>query len=357
MEEIIVFGTGRYYQSKKNELIKKNKVVGFLDNAVNPGMPEKFEGIKRCHPKDLALLPNVPILMMSVRYYEMFAQLKALGVEDERIRFGTELTPYYYEAERIIVDLKLRLSVEDDKFILRNEYNEYCFTDEKEYKEILRELYKERHPYIRLIADMPLNPISRHFGTETGAPIDRFYIEKFLVDHRKYIHGSVMEIADNRYTVRFGDNVSESYILHVNGWGKNVIKGNLATGEGIHENMIDCLICTQTIHVIYDISSVAENIYKMLKPGGTALITVPGISQLSMWDYRNWGDYWRFTKLSARQSFENFFEKDKISVFSYGNMKTAIAFMYGICLEEMDASDLEYEDEQFPLIIGICVSK
>lgn len=26
-----------------------------------------------------------------------------------------------------------------------------------------------------------------------------------------------------------------SYIMHVNGWGKNVIKGNLESGEGIEE--------------------------------------------------------------------------------------------------------------------------
>lgn len=357
MEAVIVFGTGRYYQSKKEYLCKGYKIVGFLDNAVKPGEVGDFDGAKIYHPENLELLPEVPIIIMSVKFYEMALQLVSLHVQESRILFGTELLPYYDETESIFSDLKMRLTVQNQRIVLQNDQNKYTCADEKSYKKILRELYKNRNPYIKLIAGMPLRPVSKRFGYEIGTPIDRYYIEKFLAEHQKYIHGSVMEIAEDRYATRFGMAISESYILHVNGWGKNVIKGNLATGEGIQENMVDCLICTQTIQCIYDISAVAENIYKMLKPGGTALITAHGISQLSMYDYQNWGEYWRFTKLSAQQLFENYFEKDKVSVYSYGNMKTAIAFMYGICLEEMDVSDLEYEDEQYPLVLGIFVRK
>ena len=60
--------------------------------------------------------------------------------------------------------------------------------------------------------------------------------------------------------------------MHVDGWGKNVIKGNLESGEGIEENKYDCAIITQTLMFIYDFTSAVNNIYKMLKPGGVALI-------------------------------------------------------------------------------------
>lgn len=55
---------------------------------------------------------------------------------------------------------------------------------------------------------------------------------------------------------------------------------------------------------IYDFSSVVNNIYKMLKPGGVALITVAGISQLAREDAGNWGSYWSFEPDSLRKGFE-----------------------------------------------------
>lgn len=357
MEEIIVFGTGRYYQSKKEDLQKKYKIVGFLDNAAKPGEAGKFEGMELYHPEDFSLLPEIPILIMSAKFYEMSMQLLTLGIAKDRIRFGAKLIPYYDEAERIFADLNLEFLVEDSKLILQNNENTYSFANEKEYKKILRELYKDRNPYIKLFTDMPLKPVSKRFGDEIGTPIDRYYIEKFLIDNQRYIHGSVMEIADNSYTMRFGMNVSDSYILHVNGWGKNVIKGNLATGEGIKENMVDCLICTQTIQFIYDISAVTANIYKILKPGGTALITAAGIAQLSMYDYQNWGEYWRFTDLAMRKMLCEYFPEGSVEVCSYGNVKTGISFMYGLCVENLLESDFDYNDMQYPMIVAAIARK
>ena len=47
-------------------------------------------------------------------------------------------------------------------------------------------------------------PISRKFGFDRGLPIDRYYIERFLERHASDIHGRVLEIAFNMYTLRFG---------------------------------------------------------------------------------------------------------------------------------------------------------
>jgi len=45
-----------------------------------------------------------------------------------------------------------------------------------------------------------LKPISKVFGFDRGTPIDRYYIENFLSQHRNDIHGIVLEIGDNTYT-------------------------------------------------------------------------------------------------------------------------------------------------------------
>ena len=60
----------------------------------------------------------------------------------------------------------------------------------------------------------------RDFGITRGTPIDRKYIEQFLEKYREDIKGEVLEIADNTYTLKYGeDRIKKSYILHVKGWG------------------------------------------------------------------------------------------------------------------------------------------
>lgn len=134
--------------------------------------------------------------------------------------------------------------------------------------------------------------------------------------------------------------------------GKNCIKGNLETGEGIAENSIDCFICTQTIQFIYDVHSVVRNIHRMLKPGGTALVTAHCLGQISLYDYHNWGEYWRFTDISMRRLFAEIFDENKVTVKLWGNIKTAIAFQYGLCAENLHEADFVFHDEQYP---GDCI--
>jgi len=111
------------------------------------------------------------------------------------------------------------------------------------------------------------------------------------------------------------------------------------------------MICTQTIQMIYDIHAVVKNIYRLLKPGGTLLLTASGISQISKNDYDNWGEYWRFTKISMEKLMEEVFPKESILVESWGNVKTAIGFMYGFCQEDLTEDDYGYNDDQYPLIV------
>lgn len=42
---------------------------------------------------------------------------------------------------------------------------------------------------------------------------------------------------------------------------------------------------------------------------------------------------------------------------SYGNVKTVVAMLYGLCIEDLlrDASD--YDDEQFPIIFCVVLRK
>ncbi len=357
MEDVIVFGHGRYYQSKKESLKKIYNVIAFIDNAVKSDEELYDEGVPIYNPAQIRKLPQVTIITMSAQFYEMAMQLTGLGIDDTCIRFGVSLVPCYDVVEKTFCDLNCNICMEGGKLVLSCSEKKYILTNKCEYEAVLRKMIRDRYPYIKLVADMPLQPLSRRFGLEYGKAVDRFYIESFLNENRKYIRGNVMEIAENTYTNMFGKNVKHAYSLHVNGWGHDCIKGNLETGEGIIEGSIDCLICTQTLECILDTEKVIKNIYKLLKSNGTALITVAGIKQISLYDYYNWGEYWRFTKQTLGKMFSRVFEREKVEVFSYGNIKTTFAMLYGVCQEELSSKDFEYNDEQFPLIVAAKVRK
>src|SRR6266566_7424830 len=92
-------------------------------------------------------------------------------------------------------------------------------------------------------------PVSRVFGSDRGECIDRYYIDTFLARYATDIRGSVLEVADNVYTMRYGgDHVTRSDVLHVqDGNPRATIVADLTAGECIPPDQFDCIIITQTL--------------------------------------------------------------------------------------------------------------
>jgi SAM-dependent methyltransferase len=203
-----------------------------------------------------------------------------------------------------------------------------------------------------------LVPISREFGYDRGVPIDRYYIEKFLQDRSPDIQGRVLEIGDATYTQRFGgDRVTKSDVLHVLEGNPNAtIVGDLTDLKNIPLAAFDCIILTQTLHLIYDMKAVIANIERILKPGGILLATVPGISQVVECDWgSNW--HWALTSQSARMLFSEFFLPDRVRVENHGNVLAAISFLQGLAVEELSHQELDYQDNEYQVIITIRAAK
>ena len=199
-----------------------------------------------------------------------------------------------------------------------------------------------------------LRPASRVFGGDRGGIIDRYYIEAFLGKCAGDIKGRVLEVADNAYTLKFGgENVINSDILHLTGSPEATIVGDLSTGAGIPQGAFDCMILTQTLHVIYDVHAAVRNAYSALKPGGVLLATLPGISQISRYDMDCWGDYWRFTDASVKRLFGDVFGAENIAVEVYGNVLTSCAFLHGLTVQELKKEELEYHDPDYQLLITV----
>ena len=197
-----------------------------------------------------------------------------------------------------------------------------------------------------------LTPISREFGYDRGLPIDRYYIEGFLAHHADDVQGRVLEIGENTYTRRLGgDRVTKSDVLHVEeGNPQATFVGDLTKAEHIPSDAFDCVILTQTLHLIYDVRSALTTLYRILKPNGVLLTTFPGISQIVNDD---WGDdwYWGFTTQSARLLFKEVFPKAKVEVEAHGNVLAAISFLHGLAVEELGTKELDYCDREYELLI------
>ncbi len=200
-----------------------------------------------------------------------------------------------------------------------------------------------------------LTPISRVFGFDRGLCVDRYYIERFLSLHASDIRGHVLEIADNSYTRRFGDDrVTRSDVLHVvDGNPKATIVADLTRADQIPSNTFDCIIFTQTLQFIYEVRTAIRTIYRVLRPGGVLLATCSGISQISRYDMDRWGDYWRFTSPSIRRLFEEAFPTTGVTVEAHGNVLVAIAHLHGLAKEDLRREELDYHDPDYEVVITV----
>lgn len=200
-----------------------------------------------------------------------------------------------------------------------------------------------------------LEPLDRRFGLGRGTPVDRYYIERFLGDNRGSIHGHVLEVGDAFYTRKFGgDAVTCSSVLHATDDNPRAsIVGDLSRGIEGYDGAFDCLILTQVLPFIFDVRTAVSTIRALCCPGGTVLVTVPGISQISQYDMARWGDYWRFTELSAGRVFAEVFGEGNVRVTGFGNVLSATALLHGIAAEELTVGELDTVDLDYPVILGV----
>lgn len=194
-------------------------------------------------------------------------------------------------------------------------------------------------------------PMSRQWGFDRGLPIDRYYIEGFLARHAVDIRGRVLEIQDNVYTRRFGaDRVTVSDVLHViEGNPKATIVADLTEAHHIPSAMFDCIVLTQTLNYIYDVRAALKTVYRILKPGGVVLATVPGICQQA----DPGSGFWHFTTMSVRQLFAEVFAATHVQVESHGNVLAAIAFLHGLATQELRQDELDYYDPEYEVSITV----
>lgn len=352
MEHIYVFGRGVYWSCKKDTISRNYRVIGFIDN--NKSEILEVDGVPVYLPCEIAgdKSTGIAVMVSGKFFFEVVRQLLELGVEEQRIIPGGNIEPFYDAGERLLHQIGGGFKIHDGGIYVFAGQEEYAVHDRKEYSHCIRKLAGTT-PFYAAVKNMPVVPVSRNYGAEFGKPIDRYYIERFLESSREYIQGDVIEIEDTTYTERYGHSLKRYAALHVEDTD-GCIKGNLDTGEGIEDGMADCLICTQTLQYIYHPENAAKNIRKMLKVGGTALITMPFLCQYFEGAH-SWNDYWRATPQCLKRILEQAFGEANVEAGSFGNVKTAVGFLYGLCREDIEESDFDYNDREYPVTVwAIC---
>jgi SAM-dependent methyltransferase len=195
-------------------------------------------------------------------------------------------------------------------------------------------------------------PFSTIWGFDRGLPVDRFYIEQFLSQNTADITGRVLEVRDDRYTKRFGTRIERTDIIDIDsGNASATIVADLSGVDGLPADTFDCFILTQTLQFIYNHQRAVRNAWRMLRPGGILLATVPAVSRI--YTKAGYHDFWRYTPASCSLLFEEVFGREQVSIRPYGNVLTEVAFLMGMAIEEISPRERSYIDPAHPVIVAV----
>jgi SAM-dependent methyltransferase len=200
-------------------------------------------------------------------------------------------------------------------------------------------------------------PFSRSWGYDRGTPIDRVYIEEFLTTHAGDVRGSCLEVLDAEYTHRFGGGrVTSSDVLDINTANPlATIFADLAEADSLPAERFDCIIFTQTLHLVSDMRTAVANVWRALAVGGVLLLTVPAIGRHEARKGFH-HDRWRVTKTGLESLFAGIAD-GPADVTTYGNVLACVAFLYGMAAEELRPDELQVFDREFPLLVAARVRK
>ena len=196
---------------------------------------------------------------------------------------------------------------------------------------------------------------SDRFAHSRGKPINRRYIEEFLATNRDRIRGKCLEVNDTRYIDQFGgEQVDVADVLDIDVSNPQAtVVGDLQDLTAVTSNTYDCAIVTSVFQFLEDPAAGAGELFRVLAPGGTALVTAPALGPADFKD----ADRWRFFPLCFETIFGEHFGSEDVSVTSYGNMLTCLAYLAGLAQEDLPRRAWGFHDPVYPLVVAVRATK
>ena len=190
-----------------------------------------------------------------------------------------------------------------------------------------------------------------------GTPVDQWYAERFLAANATDIRGEVLEIGPVRRCHGQADHFRVR--CRVEEWRDDLedkIAVCINSAAPIHD-AFDCIVCTDVLRSVPDIREAIRTAYRMVKPNGVLLVTMPGIGQVREVPGDSVRDYWRVTSMCASRLFGEVARPEDIVVRASGNVLAAASLLQGLPAEEMRPSDLEFTDRDYEVLVTVRVLK
>ena len=199
-----------------------------------------------------------------------------------------------------------------------------------------------------------VRPVSRTFGFDRGQPIHRYYVDEFLSEHADRVRGHCLEFQDPGYVQRYGrGRPTKVDVLDLNADNpRATLVADLTKPNSLPSGGFDCIVCVHVLHLVYEADLFTRELHRLLAPGGTLLVAVPGTAMIDP----DWTEYRRWTGLGIRTLLGQFFDPTEIVVETYGNSLAAAAEMRGLASDEIRSRELRTKDDLFQVeVCGLAV--
>ncbi len=174
--------------------------------------------------------------------------------------------------------------------------------------------------------------------------------------HADAVTGRLLEIRDRDWSKRYGHDIVLSDVLDIDPSNVNAtIIADLQDDDVLKPESYDCIICTQTLQYMADPKHVLGALFTALAPGGTMLVTVPGLQQID--HHLKDIDRWRFLPAGVESMAKEICSGvATFRVKSFGSTIATLGFIAGACKEELPEAKHAYDPFR-PLIIGLEIRK
>ncbi|MFI9559242.1 class I SAM-dependent methyltransferase [Nonomuraea endophytica] len=195
-------------------------------------------------------------------------------------------------------------------------------------------------------------PFSDCFGYDRGTPIDRRYIDAFLSAGAHLIRPPLLEVGENVYARRFAGDTAQTDVVDIDPDNEDAtLIADLAGHESLPAARYRCVLLIQTLQYVRDPRAALVNVRRSLVPGGSLLVTVPGISRTDPVDDALMADRWRFTPAGLRDLLADVFGPGSVRCRGYGGLRSATAFLYGLAAEESGPQEEDGDGTEFPIVV------
>lgn len=195
-------------------------------------------------------------------------------------------------------------------------------------------------------------PIGDRRPSSSRTPVDAFYFEQFIDQHRDTLHGRVLQLGSRCWSAPWQDAVIESVTvvdLDPNSTEASII-ADPSDPFVLQERQFDCEI-VPALSVLRSPRRALENLWRALRPGGVLLVAAPGMGRVGAHTQIDDDGRWRWSASSFRELLTETLPQAEVTLETFGSVASVIASVHGLTAEEVGSKALSWRDRRFPVIV------